>query len=99
MKRMILFVILLVIFVLILVHFTEKKKSVRSKEVVITSFGGTFQEAQRKAFFEPFEKATGIKIREVNYSGEYSKNQGNGSVQECYVGCCRCRIRCAIDRR
>lgn len=31
-------------------------------EVVISSYGGTFQDAQRKAFFEPFEKETGIKV-------------------------------------
>lgn len=33
--------------------------------VVITSWGGKFQDAQRKAFFEPFEKETGIKVIEA----------------------------------
>ncbi|WLA84834.1 ABC transporter substrate-binding protein [Bradyrhizobium elkanii] len=36
-----------------------------SGEVRIASFGGTLQEAQRQAFFEPFENATGIKVRIV----------------------------------
>src|SRR5258708_16004846 len=31
-------------------------------EVVIASYGGSFQDAQTKAFFEPFAKATGAKV-------------------------------------
>lgn len=42
-------------------------------ELVVVSYGGAFQEAQRKAFFEPFEKETGIKIKEAQWSGEYAK--------------------------
>lgn len=34
-----------------------------SGEVRIATFGGTMQETQMKAYFEPFEKATGIKVR------------------------------------
>jgi putative spermidine/putrescine transport system substrate-binding protein len=33
-----------------------------SGEVVITTLGGTWEDAQRKAFFEPFERNTGIKV-------------------------------------
>jgi putative spermidine/putrescine transport system substrate-binding protein len=33
-----------------------------SGEVVITSGGGTWEEAQRKAFFDPFTRDTGIKV-------------------------------------
>jgi putative spermidine/putrescine transport system substrate-binding protein len=36
-----------------------------SGAVVVASFGGRFQDSQRKAYFEPFEKATGIKIVEA----------------------------------
>jgi putative spermidine/putrescine transport system substrate-binding protein len=32
-------------------------------EVRIATFGGTMQDTQMKAYFEPFEKATGIKVR------------------------------------
>lgn len=32
--------------------------------VVIVSWGGSYQEAQRKAFFEPFQKETGIQVVE-----------------------------------
>jgi len=35
-----------------------------SGEVRIATFGGTMQEAQRKAYFEPFEKISGIKVRD-----------------------------------
>jgi putative spermidine/putrescine transport system substrate-binding protein len=34
-----------------------------SGEVRIATFGGTMQEAQQRAYFEPFEKITGIKVR------------------------------------
>src|SRR5580692_8405764 len=32
-------------------------------EVRIATFGGTMQETQQKAYFEPFEKISGIKVR------------------------------------
>lgn len=35
-----------------------------SGEVRVASYGGAFQEAQRKAYFEPFEKLSGIKVVE-----------------------------------
>lgn len=38
-----------------------------------TSFGGSYQEAQRKAFFEPFAKDTGVKVLEDSWSGEMAK--------------------------
>src|SRR5689334_11493545 len=43
------------------------------RELVVCSYGGAYQEAQRKAFFEPFERETGIKVREAQWSGEYAK--------------------------
>lgn len=36
----------------------------------ITSWGGAFQDAQRRAFFEPFQEATGIQIIEDNWQGQ-----------------------------
>jgi putative spermidine/putrescine transport system substrate-binding protein len=33
-----------------------------TQELVFVGFGGTYQEGQTKAFFEPFERETGIKI-------------------------------------
>ncbi|RVK86356.1 ABC transporter substrate-binding protein [Sinorhizobium meliloti] len=36
-----------------------------SDAVVVCSYGGGFQDAQRKALFEPFTKATGIKVVEA----------------------------------
>lgn len=44
--------------------------------ITVCSFGGSFQESQRKAFFEPFEKETGIKVKEASYSGEISIIEG-----------------------
>ena len=39
----------------------------------IMSFGGAYQEAQRKAMFEPYTAATGIAINEQEYGGEIAK--------------------------
>jgi len=36
-----------------------------AQQLIVTSWGGAYQEAQRKAYFEPFTKATGIKIVEA----------------------------------
>ena len=36
----------------------------RGKSIVVVSFGGTYQDAQRKCYYEPFEAATGIKVVE-----------------------------------
>jgi putative spermidine/putrescine transport system substrate-binding protein len=52
---------------------TGNNKTNNSSQVVVCSYGGSYQEAQRKAFFEPFEKETGIKVVEANWSGEYGK--------------------------
>lgn len=39
----------------------------------VMSFGGAYQEAQRKTFFEPYMKETGSKILEQEYGGEIAK--------------------------
>src|SRR5690349_21610345 len=53
------------------------------EQVVVCSWGGTFQEAERKAIFTPFAEATGIKV--VEDSGpERTKLQAmveSGNVQ------------------
>lgn len=41
-------------------------------ELTITSWGGAYQESQRKAFFEPFVK-DGNKVTEEEYNGEIAK--------------------------
>ncbi|RXH40418.1 ABC transporter substrate-binding protein [Bradyrhizobium zhanjiangense] len=41
--------------------------------LTIVSWGGALQLGQRKAWFEPFSKATGIKIIEDEYNGEAAK--------------------------
>ncbi|MFC7397901.1 ABC transporter substrate-binding protein [Chelatococcus sp. GCM10030263] len=35
-----------------------------AEQIVVNSFGGEFQAAQKKAFFEPFQKATSIVVKE-----------------------------------
>lgn len=41
-------------------------------ELTITSWGGAYQESQRKAFYEPYN-AAGNKITEAEYTGEIAK--------------------------
>lgn len=51
----------------------QKKEAIQTKQkLVVVSFGGQWQEAQRKAIFEPFEKRYGVDIVEVEYNGDYS---------------------------
>src|SRR5919201_2358919 len=38
----------------------------QSRQLVVCSWGGAYQEAQRKTMFQPFEKETGIKILEAS---------------------------------
>ena len=38
----------------------------QSKEVVVASWGGSYQDALKKAWFQPFEKETGIKVTDVS---------------------------------
>lgn len=40
-----------------------------SKSLVIVSYGGSYQEAQRKAYFEPFAKAAGVTVQEQSHEG------------------------------
>ncbi len=44
-----------------------------AEELTITGFGGSLQDAQRKAYFEPFEATSGIKVHEDTYGGGISK--------------------------
>src|SRR5262249_38626942 len=38
----------------------------QARELVVCSWGGAYQEAQRKTMFQPFEKETGIKVVEAS---------------------------------
>ena len=47
--------------------------AVAQEQVVVVGWGGVWQDAYRKALFEPFAKATGIKVVEEEFGGEYAK--------------------------
>ena len=42
-------------------------------QITVVNFGGANGNAQKKAYFEPFEKATGTKVVGVEYNGEQAK--------------------------
>lgn len=44
-----------------------------ARDLTVTGFGGAVQEAQRKAYFQPFQAATGIKIAEDTYDSGLAK--------------------------
>ncbi|MGY4230153.1 putative spermidine/putrescine transport system substrate-binding protein [Bradyrhizobium sp. USDA 4503] len=49
------------------------KPAFAGDQLTITAFGGVIQAAERKAYFKPFAKQTGIKIIEEEYNGEAAK--------------------------
>lgn len=55
-----------------------------ARDLTVVSWGGTYQDAQRKVYFEPFEKATGEKLIEDSWDGGIgvlrAKVQGGASV-------------------
>jgi putative spermidine/putrescine transport system substrate-binding protein len=44
---------------------TRRRAVAQQETLVVASFGGSYQDNQRKAFFEPFQRATGIRLIEV----------------------------------
>ncbi len=42
-------------------------------DLTVVSWGGAYQESQRKAFIEPFTSETGAKVTEEEYNGEIAK--------------------------
>lgn len=49
------------------------KPAFAADQLTVVSWGGSFQASQRKAYFEPFSAATGIKITEGEWNGEIAK--------------------------
>lgn len=45
----------------------------QADELSVISFGGANKEAQIKAYYEPFTKATGTKVVAGEYNGEMAK--------------------------
>lgn len=45
--------------------------SATAQDLTIASFGGTYQDAQRAIYFEPFSQEAGIRIREESWDGGY----------------------------
>lgn len=66
-------IVLFLTFMFIFLSFCERKEKPEEREIVIVSYGGAYQEAQRKAYFEPFEKITGIEVREETHAGDLAK--------------------------
>jgi putative spermidine/putrescine transport system substrate-binding protein len=61
---------------------TKSKKENQDNSLVVLSFGGQFADAQREAYFKPFDSLFNIPIKEAEYGGEFGKllatiNSGN----------------------
>lgn len=51
-------------------------------ELVVVSFGGQWQKAQRRAMLEPFSSKRGVRIIEREYSGDYTLIREKGAAGE-----------------
>lgn len=54
-------------------------------DFVVMSYGGSFADAQREAYYKPFEAETGVRVGEAPYNGEYGKLKAaiaSGSVPD-----------------
>jgi putative spermidine/putrescine transport system substrate-binding protein len=83
-KKIKVILIFLLIFIFSGCSNTNKTSSLgNNKELVVVSWGGTIQDAQRKSFFEPFEKKYGVKIKEVSPPdyGKLKAMVNNGKVE------------------
>lgn len=70
-----------------------------ARDLTVVSWGGSYQDAQRKAYFEPYEKETGTKLLEDSWDGGIgtlrAKVQGGATpwdvvqveAEELQVGC------------
>lgn len=46
------------------------------RPLVVLSYGGDFEAAQRAAFYDPFTSSTGVQIQAASYGGEYGHLKG-----------------------
>ncbi len=49
--------------------FAASVAAVQAQEITVVSFGGSYQEGQSKALFQPAAKALGMKLKEETYTG------------------------------
>ncbi|WP_413992326.1 polyamine ABC transporter substrate-binding protein [Labrys okinawensis] len=45
----------------------------KAADLTVVGWGGSYQDSQKKAYFEPFAKETGVNIKEDSWSGEIAK--------------------------
>jgi putative spermidine/putrescine transport system substrate-binding protein len=50
--------------------------------LTVASFGGAWQDAQRRAMFEPFAASSGVKVVDVEYDGSYEELREKGAAGE-----------------
>src|SRR5260370_10571590 len=71
----------------------------QARDLAVVSWGGAYQDAQKKVYFEPFKKATGVPLNDESWDGGIgglrAKVQGGASTwdvvqvesEELAVGC------------
>lgn len=76
-RSLLLTIVVLAAIVLAALFFWRPDKPAESQQnLVVLSYGGEFEAAQRTAFFAPFEKATGVRVTPASYGGEYGHLKG-----------------------
>ncbi len=51
----------------------DQSKQVDSTSLVVASYGGAWQDAQKAAMFEPFARSAGVTVNDVVYDGQFAK--------------------------
>ena len=60
------------LFIAVVLAGTVATSSLAEDSITVVSWGGVYEEAQRRGIYEPFTRATGIEVRSVTYSGGVS---------------------------
>src|SRR5579884_3934873 len=51
----------------------NQQKATQAGSLVVASYGGAWQDAQRASMFQPFAKANNVRVQDVPYDGQYAK--------------------------
>lgn len=60
------------LFIAVILAVTVANPSLAEESITVVSWGGVYEEAQRRAIYDPFTRATGIEVKSLTYRGGVS---------------------------
>ncbi len=81
-NRLIVFTSIIFALLLTFISCTKKDTQAPKAKLVIATFGGDWGNAQRKVWFDEFEKKYNVKIVDVEYNGDYNLIKSKASIGE-----------------